>query len=121
MNNGIGSIGENSAAAYLLNKGYMILARNYRTKFGEIDIITQDQSGMVVFIEVKTLLIKTDRKSNLMPEDNLSQWKLYKLRRICNFFANKYSALIWENGWRIDLIAIVIRNQKGRVKHYQNI
>jgi putative endonuclease len=49
----LGRLGENLAAEYLQNAGYKILARNYRQKCGEIDIIAQDRDTLV-FIEVKT-------------------------------------------------------------------
>ena len=44
--------GETQAAAYLEKQGYQIIARNYRTRFGEIDIIAQNESYLV-FAEVK--------------------------------------------------------------------
>ncbi len=43
---------EQMAADYLLRQGYQILARNFRTRFGEIDLIAMDQD-FLVFIEVK--------------------------------------------------------------------
>jgi len=49
-----GSAGESRAAAYLESLGFSIVARNWRTKTGEIDIIA-DTCGMLVFCEVKTL------------------------------------------------------------------
>jgi putative endonuclease len=48
----LGSQGEDLAAGELQRRGYAILARRYRTRFGEIDIIAQD-AGVVVFVEVK--------------------------------------------------------------------
>lgn len=47
-----GSIGESEAVRFLKSKGYKILQRNYRTKFGEIDLITK-KKGCYVFVEVK--------------------------------------------------------------------
>jgi len=44
--------GEVGAKLYLENKGYKILATNYATKVGEIDIIASD-NGVIVFVEVK--------------------------------------------------------------------
>jgi len=44
--------GEEGAKRYLVNKGYKILASNYSTKVGEIDIIASD-NGVIVFVEVK--------------------------------------------------------------------
>ncbi len=51
----MGDFGENAAEGMLTSKGYCILERQYRTKFGELDIIavTPDKSA-VVFAEVKT-------------------------------------------------------------------
>lgn len=48
-----GAAGEIFAASLLRNEGYRILARNYRTKFGEIDIIAE-KNGCIHFVEVKT-------------------------------------------------------------------
>jgi putative endonuclease len=48
-----GRTGETLACRYLEENGYVILARNYRTKFGEIDIIARDMDTLV-FIEVKS-------------------------------------------------------------------
>ncbi len=50
-----GRRGENAAVRYLKKNGYKILARNYRTVFGEADIIARS-GDTVAFIEVKTSL-----------------------------------------------------------------
>ena len=44
---------EEIAIQYLLQQGYQVLERNYRCRFGEIDLIAQDGSTLA-FIEVKT-------------------------------------------------------------------
>jgi len=49
-----GKIGEDSAADYFASKGYRLLARNYRTRYGEIDIICENQNS-VVFAEIKNI------------------------------------------------------------------
>ncbi|OGQ96149.1 MAG: YraN family protein [Deltaproteobacteria bacterium RIFOXYD12_FULL_57_12] len=49
----LGKQGEDLAVAYLQRLGYRILARNYRTRLGEIDVIADD-GGTLVFIEVKS-------------------------------------------------------------------
>lgn len=48
----LGFSGENLAVAELERRGYAILARRYRTRRGEIDIIAQD-GATIVFVEVK--------------------------------------------------------------------
>jgi putative endonuclease len=48
----LGKLGEDLACDELQRRGYAILERRYRTRFGEIDIIARE-AGAVVFIEVK--------------------------------------------------------------------
>ena len=49
----LGISGENLACDALARQGYAILARRYRTRVGEIDIVAQDGETLV-FVEVKT-------------------------------------------------------------------
>lgn len=48
----LGSFGEARSAEYLRQKGYRIVAMNYRTRLGEIDLIAADRQ-YIVFVEVK--------------------------------------------------------------------
>ncbi|WP_017730257.1 YraN family protein [Nafulsella turpanensis] len=48
-----GKLGEKLAAEYLQQKGYEIIASNYRHRRGEIDLIAQHE-GVLIFVEVKT-------------------------------------------------------------------
>lgn len=48
----LGKAGEECACAELRRRGYAILARRYRTRAGEIDIIARDGAALV-FVEVK--------------------------------------------------------------------
>ncbi len=54
----IGNKGETFVAEYLKDKGYIISAKNYRCKFGEIDIIAENDTE-ILFVEVKTRSYKT--------------------------------------------------------------
>jgi putative endonuclease len=49
----LGKLGEDLACAELSRRGYKILARRFRTKYGEIDIVAREGSTVVV-VEVKT-------------------------------------------------------------------
>lgn len=58
-----GDQGEEAVAQWLIEHGFQILARNYQTRLGEVDIIAT-KGEVVAFIEVKT------RKSNYFPISN---------------------------------------------------
>ena len=47
-----GKAAENAAAKFLKGQGYKVIRCNYKTKFGEIDIIAKDKS-VICFVEVK--------------------------------------------------------------------
>ena len=49
----MGTKGEDSALRFLKHRGYRIIQRNYRCRFGEVDIIAAD-GDIIVFIEVKS-------------------------------------------------------------------
>ena len=51
-NNLVGAWGEALAADYLRRKNYKIIARGYRSRFGEIDLIVKNRK-YIVFVEVK--------------------------------------------------------------------
>lgn len=121
----LGKFGENVAAEYLTGKANCrIIARNYRRKSDEIDIIAALADGTLIFFEIKTLLKNPDFSEGLVPEDNLTTVKYRKISRTCEFFAREHPELINEDkGWRIDLLAIDV-DPGGAVKdirHYENI
>ncbi len=53
INKLMGSCGEDAACQFLKKKKYRIIERNYKNKFGEIDIIASDKENLI-FVEVKT-------------------------------------------------------------------
>lgn len=116
----LGKIGEDIASQYLVNKGYKIIERNYRTKWDEIDIISIAKDKTLVFVEVKTL---SGNPGGLMPEDNLTAEKLRKVTRACQLFAAQRQEIIKEDkGWRIDLVAVSLSdNRPADIRHYENI
>ncbi|MEO6490704.1 MAG: YraN family protein [Ferruginibacter sp.] len=69
--NHTGSIGENLAITYFINKGHEILHTNWRHKNWEVDIISS-QNGILHFIEVKT---RTSLKFGY-PEENVDTKKI---------------------------------------------
>ena len=92
-----GRFGENEACRYLIEKGYEILARNYRSRYGEIDIIAR-QDGAVVFVEVKT------RRDRAFAEaaQAVGPSKQEKLRKTALFWLSEHG----EQPARFDVIEV---------------
>src|SRR3989344_1853714 len=125
-----GKTGEDLACEYLKDKGYKILLRNYRQKWGEIDIIAKDPKGVLVFVEVKTMRQWFDKAhhelpnkiAELKPEDNMTASKLRKVKRTASLFAGSNEDLVGETGWRVDLVAITMFHDKHcEINHYENV
>ena len=62
----LGRRGEDLAAEHFERLGYRVLARNHRTRFGELDLVLADGSGdTIVFCEVKARRVGGDWRENL--------------------------------------------------------
>lgn len=115
----LGKLGENLAADFLKKRRYKIIERNYRQKYGELDIVALSPEKILVLVEVKTI---TGPEPAISPEDQITKTKLNKLRRIAEIYANgPGESLVTKRGWRIDLIAITKQGNRAVIKHYQNI
>lgn len=108
-NNNIGNRGEAWAVTYLQQKGYHILACNWRYRKAEVDIIAQYEQQLVV-VEVKT------RKSNYFgyPEQSVSEKKQALLASAAEAYC--YDAK-WEGEVRFDVIAITYKNVEGKLNY----
>lgn len=120
----IGSTGEYFACQYLINNGYKIIERNYREKFDEIDIVALSKNGILVFCEVKTFLGNFDSSNSLVPEDNMTYFKIKKIKRVCEMFVGKHQEFFnLRNGWRIDCAVVLINDNfcDYKINYYENI
>lgn len=113
----IGKRGEDAAFEFLKGKGYKIISRNYRQKWGEIDIIAISPGKFLVIVEVKTVMGIDPMFS---AEDQMTKAKIKKTQRMASLYANS-NEKISQNGWQIDLIAVKIVGEEFHVKHYENI
>lgn len=82
-NKTIGNLGEEFASNILTNNGYQIIDRNFRTRFGEIDIIAK-KNDCLHFIEVKTRTQKLYGR----PCDAITEEKKRKIRKIAEVYMN---------------------------------
>ena len=114
----VGRLGEQEAADYLVKKGYKVIERNYRKKWGELDIVAKAPDRTLVFVEVKA-----GGGYPFNPEENLTRAKLRKLQRTASIYANAKPDLVKDaKGWRIDLVAVDwSRGPDPDIRHYENI
>jgi putative endonuclease len=75
-----GELGERIAEEHLSHRGYTIVARNFRTRYGELDLIAAGEDALV-FCEVKTRITGTRRGPD-GPLDAIGQRKRDRLRRM---------------------------------------
>ncbi|HOW42163.1 MAG TPA: YraN family protein [Candidatus Omnitrophota bacterium] len=104
-----GRAGEEQAAGFLEANGYAIVCRNYRNRFGEIDIIARHEKA-VCFIEVKT------RQScdYGRPAEAVYAIKQRRIVRVATQFLK-------ERGWleervRFDVVSIVLGQEPARIE-----
>lgn len=109
--------GQQCAERFLKEKGYTLLARNWRSKLGEIDLIVQGQD-MLVFVEVKALV---KYSPYFQPEDHLTFWKAKKLKQLALAYLNYKN--LGGIPYRIDLLAVDLDENLDLVdiRHYENI
>lgn len=116
----IGQIGENIACMFLKKHGYAIIDRNYRKKWGEIDIVAK-KDRVLHFIEVKSVSYKVNHETH-QPEENVHPWKRKRLARAVQTYilANKVSD---ETEWQIDVLAVFLdfNRRKAKIRTTKNI
>lgn len=108
-----GKFGENLAVNYLEKNGYKIVNKNFRTKFGEIDIIAE-KGNYIIFVEVKFRKNPEFGKA----EEAISPQKLKKIVSTANFYLKNFYRK--NKNPRIDIIAINCFD-KVEINHYKNI
>lgn len=105
----IGQIGEDIAARFLVKHGFQIVLRNYRKKYGEIDIICQ-KSRKIHFVEVKTVSsfhVSHETSDEYRPEDNIHEAKLKRIGRTIEAYIFEYES---ESEWQFDVITVLLNN-----------
>lgn len=111
----IGALTENLAAEYLKNKKYKILEKNFRCRFGEIDIVAQ-KNKILVFVEVKS---RTNFDNRYSPLDNITQAKKQKLIKLGQYYL-KNKRIPSDSSWQIDVIAVELKNnEQFKITHFE--
>jgi putative endonuclease len=106
-----GKIGEEIAQEFLAQKGYQIITSNYRTRFGEIDLIA-GKGKKLFFVEVK-LKIGEDFGS---PEEMIDYHKLDKIQNLAKFFLKTNSELASRYPFLQIMAVCIVLNRDKTIK-----
>ncbi|UGS35856.1 YraN family protein [Capillimicrobium parvum] len=98
----LGRLGEDHAAAHLERRGLAIVARNHRTRFGELDLIAYG-GDVLVFAEVKTR-----RAGSGTPWATLDERKRRQVRRMAHAWLHETSERPRAGSLRFDAIGVII-------------
>jgi len=116
----IGNLGEKTAEKYLKEKGYKILEKNFKRKWGEIDIIAKKKNKLI-FFEVKAL--QQTPEEIFLPEDKVDFKKKRRLRKIAQIYLSEKKMPL-ESAYQIDILAIRLplsgELNKAKIKHFEN-
>ena len=110
--NRVGKEGESAAADFLRASGYRIIETNFRTFFGEVDIIALD-SGITVFVEVKT----RSGSAYGSPFEAVTLKKQEKIRKVALFYMKKKKQ---ELEIRFDVVSITTAAGGRRIEHIKD-
>lgn len=88
----IGVLGEDIASMFLVKHGFLVVHRNYRKKYGEIDIVCE-KDGILHFVEVKTVSrenVSRETSDSYRAEENIHEAKLKRLGRTIEAYILEY-------------------------------
>ena len=107
-----GRKGEKTVCEYLVNKGYKIVCTNYHSRYGEIDIIAENDS-VIAFVEVKT------RKNNSIVSglESINYTKIRKIVLTLLDYTTKHNTTKQP---RIDCAAVTVSCKGEEVLYIEN-
>ena len=120
LNTEMGRLGERLASEFLAKKGYKILEKNFRTQFGEIDLVAA-KDGKLIFVEVK---LKMGEDFGPRPEEMIGKRKILQIERTAQrFLMAKPENENLYTSYQIDAVCIVLDagGQVKRISQYENI
>ncbi|MFA6536376.1 MAG: YraN family protein [Candidatus Paceibacterota bacterium] len=131
----IGNLGEGIACNFLIKKDFLILARNYWKKWGEIDIVAE-KGEITHFVEVKTVSRENsesdmgkvprenlaDNSGSYRAEDNVHPWKLKRLSRTIQSYLLEKNFSDYQK-WQFDVITVQVNlgDKRAKIKHLEDI
>ncbi|MDX2272462.1 MAG: YraN family protein [Cyanobacteriota bacterium] len=109
----IGSQGETLVCDYLITQGWQVIARQWRSRWGEIDIVAC-QGSRLIFVEVKTRQVNSWDQGGRQAVD---QRKQDKIARTSSFFLSQHPAYA-EYDCQFDVALVEIHPKQLKLREY---
>ncbi len=110
---GRGHAAESAAAAYLEAQGFAVIARNHRTRRGEVDLVCRD-GGTLCFVEVRS----RTRLEYGTPAASVTAAKARKVVAAATDWAMRHGGLA--QAMRFDVVAVDLSSREPRFTHFRN-
>lgn len=111
-NTSLGKQGETAAEAFLLQKGFQVLARNFRYKRAEVDLIVAKEK-LLVLVEVKT---RSTHQFGF-PEEAVSPRKEAMLLVAAEYYIEQ---IHWQHDVRFDIVSILWHPDQPDILHIED-
>ena len=105
-----GQRGEDLAAAWYRDHGYAVVARNWRTRWGELDLIAT-QRGQIVFVEVRSRSTATGGTA----EESVGPDKQRRLLRMAESYLQQHAP---DASARIDVVTVYFPHGRAPEIHH---
>ena len=112
----LGQLGEQLAAEHLIRRGFQIVERNYRTRWGELDIVAYD-GRTLAFCEVKTRRLTMPGRD---PLESVHARKRSKVRRMAGRWLVERTNRPYADNVRFDAIGVTF-DRAGRLVKLEHL
>ena len=111
----LGRLGERMAAEHLVRRGFRVLERNYRTRWGELDIVAYD-GRTLAFCEVKTRRASAGRT----PLESVRERKRSRVRKMAGSWLIERTERPYAENLRFDAIGVTV-DATGRLLSLEHL
>jgi putative endonuclease len=112
----LGRLGEQLAAEHLIRRGFRIVERNYRTRWGELDLVAFDGTTLA-FCEVKTRRLTVPGRN---PLESVHMLKRSKVRRMAGRWLVERTDRPYADHVRFDAIGVTL-DAAGRLVSLEHL
>ncbi len=109
----LGNIGEMKSCEYLESVGYLIIEKNFRCAFGEIDIIAK-REDIICFVEVKTRASSSYGE----PQESVNPQKIARIRNTASYYLELKNLNSFDVSF--DVISIKVSGKNLQMEHFRN-